>query len=151
MGPTILFTHLKIILLQCFQFSVFSFQFSATISSIQTDPKSLIPKSTIKTATSFFLYLSMRYPAHSKLLLHYTLVLSLKRQVVNLMRDATKTHSGSLSLQHLYFRNYILKLIEHETLIKSFFFFLSFFVFERLRYGILVKCFGVAWVILLVF
>ena len=38
MGPTILFTQLKIILLQCFQFSVFSFQFSATISSIQTDP-----------------------------------------------------------------------------------------------------------------
>ena len=33
MGPTVLFTHLKIILLQCFQFSV-----SATISSIQTDP-----------------------------------------------------------------------------------------------------------------
>ena len=30
MGPTILFTQLKIILLQCFQFS-------ATISSIQTD------------------------------------------------------------------------------------------------------------------
>ena len=27
MGPTVLFTHLKIILLQCFQFSVFSFQF----------------------------------------------------------------------------------------------------------------------------
>ena len=40
MGPTVLFTHLKIILLQCFQFSIFSFQFSvsATISSIQTDP-----------------------------------------------------------------------------------------------------------------
>ena len=33
MGPTILFTHLKIILLQCFQFS-------ATISSIQTYPLS---------------------------------------------------------------------------------------------------------------
>ena len=33
MGPTILFTQLKIILLQCFQFS-------ATISSIQTDPLS---------------------------------------------------------------------------------------------------------------
>ena len=32
MGPTVLFTHLKIILLQCFQFSV-----SAIISSIQTD------------------------------------------------------------------------------------------------------------------
>ena len=32
-GPTILFTHLKIILLQCFQFSVFSF---SKISSIQT-------------------------------------------------------------------------------------------------------------------
>ena len=31
-GPTTLFTHLKIILLQCFQFSV-----SATISSIQTE------------------------------------------------------------------------------------------------------------------
>ena len=27
MGPTLLFTYLKIILLQCFQFSVFSFQF----------------------------------------------------------------------------------------------------------------------------
>ena len=35
LGPTILFTHLKIILLQCFQFSVFSF---SKISSIQTDP-----------------------------------------------------------------------------------------------------------------
>ena len=34
MGSTTLFTHLKIILLQCFQFSV-----SATISSIQTDHK----------------------------------------------------------------------------------------------------------------
>ena len=33
MGPTSLFTHLKIILLQCFQFSVFSFN---KISSIQT-------------------------------------------------------------------------------------------------------------------
>ena len=35
MGPTVLFTHLKIILLQCFQFSVFSF---SKISSIQTYP-----------------------------------------------------------------------------------------------------------------
>ena len=35
-GLTILFTHLKIILLQCFQFSVLS-----TISSIQTDPQLL--------------------------------------------------------------------------------------------------------------
>ena len=34
MGPTALFTHLKIILLQCFQFSVFNFN---KISSIQTD------------------------------------------------------------------------------------------------------------------
>ena len=33
MGPTVLFTHLKIILLQCFQSSVFSF---SKISSIQT-------------------------------------------------------------------------------------------------------------------
>ena len=37
MGPTILFTQLKIILLQCFQFSVFSFQFSATMRPTQ-DP-----------------------------------------------------------------------------------------------------------------
>ena len=36
MGLTALFTHLKIILLQCFQFSVFNFN---KISSIQTDPK----------------------------------------------------------------------------------------------------------------
>ena len=35
MGPTTLFTHLKIILLQYFQFSVLSF---SKISSIQTDP-----------------------------------------------------------------------------------------------------------------
>ena len=35
MGFTALFTHLKIILLQCFQFSVFSF---SKISSIQTHP-----------------------------------------------------------------------------------------------------------------
>ena len=34
MGLTALFTHLKIILLQCFQFSVFS-----KINCIQTDPK----------------------------------------------------------------------------------------------------------------
>ena len=36
MGPTVLFTHLKIISLQCFQFQ---FSVSAKISSIQTDPK----------------------------------------------------------------------------------------------------------------
>ena len=36
LGLTALFTRLKIILLQCFQFSVFSFQFSA-INDIQTD------------------------------------------------------------------------------------------------------------------
>ena len=35
MGPTALFTHLKNILLQCFQFQ---FLVSAKISSIQTDP-----------------------------------------------------------------------------------------------------------------
>ena len=38
MGPTILFTHLKIILLQCFHILVFSF---SKISSIQTDSMSL--------------------------------------------------------------------------------------------------------------
>ena len=36
MGLATLFTHLKIILLQCFQFQ---FSVSVTISSIQTDPK----------------------------------------------------------------------------------------------------------------
>ena len=36
-GPTVLFTHLKIILLQYFQFSVFNF---SKISFIQTDAKS---------------------------------------------------------------------------------------------------------------
>ena len=36
MGSTILFTHLKIILLQCFQFQ---FSISAKISSIQTHPQ----------------------------------------------------------------------------------------------------------------
>ena len=35
MSPNKLFTHLKIILLQCFQFSIFNFN---KISSIQTDP-----------------------------------------------------------------------------------------------------------------
>ena len=39
MGLTALFTHLKIILLQCFQFQ---FLVSAKISSIQTYPKSII-------------------------------------------------------------------------------------------------------------
>ena len=37
MGPIILFTHLKIILLQCFHFQ-FQFSVSTKISSIQTDP-----------------------------------------------------------------------------------------------------------------
>ena len=40
MGPTVLFTHLKIILLQYFQFSVFSFN---KISSIQTHHSWLTP------------------------------------------------------------------------------------------------------------
>ena len=39
MGPTTLFTHLKIISLQCFQFQ---FLVSAKISSIQTHPKCVI-------------------------------------------------------------------------------------------------------------
>ena len=43
MGPTTLFTHLKIILLQCFQFSVFSF---SKISPIQTDPNWILQRST---------------------------------------------------------------------------------------------------------
>ena len=53
MGPAVLFTHLKIILLQCFQFSV-----SATISSIQTDLKNTIKESCkkIKTMTKWVIY-----------------------------------------------------------------------------------------------
>ena len=41
MDPMILFIHLKITLLQYFQFSVFNFQFSVStkINSIQMDPK----------------------------------------------------------------------------------------------------------------
>ena len=39
-GPTALFTHLKIISLQCFQFQ---FSVSAKISSIQTHPKRPLP------------------------------------------------------------------------------------------------------------
>ena len=41
-GPTILFTHLKIILLQCFQFQ---FSVLTKISSIQTEPQSQLPNS----------------------------------------------------------------------------------------------------------
>ena len=41
MGPTALFTHLKIISLQCFQFQ---FSVSAKISSIQTHPLSVWPE-----------------------------------------------------------------------------------------------------------
>ena len=45
MSPTVLFTHLKIILLQCFQFQ---FSISVKISSIQTDSKSQSLYSPIK-------------------------------------------------------------------------------------------------------
>ena len=44
MGPTVLFIHLKIISLQCFQFQ---FSVSAKINSIQTDPKSKTHKYSI--------------------------------------------------------------------------------------------------------
>ena len=49
-GLTILFTHLKIILLQCFQFSV-----SATISSIQTDCGSIFATVSHNKSYLFFL------------------------------------------------------------------------------------------------
>ena len=49
MGPTILFTHLKIILLQCFQFQ---FSVSVKINSIQTDPLC----ATIEIHFSLFLF-----------------------------------------------------------------------------------------------
>ena len=49
-GPTTLFTHLKIILLQCFQFSV-----SATISSIQTDCGSIFATVSHNKGYLFFL------------------------------------------------------------------------------------------------
>ena len=44
MGPTALFTYLKIILLECFQFSVFIFD---KISSIQTNPNQVSPQKMI--------------------------------------------------------------------------------------------------------
>ena len=47
MDPTILFTHLKIILLQCFQFQ---FSISTTISSIQTNPLSQLKKIVMKVS-----------------------------------------------------------------------------------------------------
>ena len=53
MGLTALFTHLKIILLQCFQFQ---FSVSVTISSIQTDPKYELEDYSI-THTIFYFFL----------------------------------------------------------------------------------------------
>ena len=47
MDPTILFIHLKIILLQCFQFQ---FSISTTISSIQTNPFSQLKKIVMKVS-----------------------------------------------------------------------------------------------------
>ena len=50
MGPMALFTHLKIILLQCFQFLVL-----AKISYIQTDPKTqFVGITSYKVGSSFF-------------------------------------------------------------------------------------------------
>ena len=51
MGPTSLFTHLKIILLQCFQYSVFNFN---KISSIQTHPESIKPNIEVWTNVNNF-------------------------------------------------------------------------------------------------
>ena len=61
MGSTVLFTHLKIILLHCFQFSV-----SATISSIQIDP------SKNKREKKRFLFLSILFFSRFFLLLYVT-------------------------------------------------------------------------------
>ena len=55
MDPTVLFTHLKIILLQCFQFSVL-----AIISSIQTDPIYILESSYVLCACNnalFYLFI----------------------------------------------------------------------------------------------
>ena len=67
MGPTVLFTHLKIFLLQCFQFSVFSF---SKISSIQTHPQCLVaslrsffPSCVRRSANSVTHFLA-RYACH---------------------------------------------------------------------------------------
>ena len=53
MGPTLLFTHLKIILLQCFQFSVFSFQFQQNKFYLNT-PLVCIWIAFLHAAFSFF-------------------------------------------------------------------------------------------------
>ena len=55
-GPTVLFTHLKIILLQYFQFSVFSF---SKISSIQTDPN--IHKTLVSFSLSTLIVILSQY------------------------------------------------------------------------------------------
>ena len=65
MGPTVLFTHLKIILLQCFKFSVFNF---SKISFIQTDPRSIY----IHTHNFFFFYFEwLDTHIHTYILVNY--------------------------------------------------------------------------------
>ena len=56
-GLTVLFTHLKIISLQCFQFQ---FSISAKISSIQTEPKYRIPRSRAMLSPSLKAHSSAR-------------------------------------------------------------------------------------------
>ena len=66
LGPMALFIHLKIILLQCFRFSVFGFQFSA-ISSIQTNPKIYMKTRYMHTyvVRIFLNAAKLRYPVYT--------------------------------------------------------------------------------------
>ena len=78
MGPTVLFTHLKIILLHYFQFSVFSF---SKISSIQTDPQlTLVDLACYLPHLIYDLTYSQQHlsllPLHSQLTLQYRSVMA---------------------------------------------------------------------------
>ena len=83
LGLTVLFIYLKIILLQCFQFSVFNFN---KISSIQTDP------------TSFFV-LAREYN------IHFRLKFKLTSKVLGFLDS---THGNYITFVSAPFRPYFL-------------------------------------------
>ena len=74
MSPTILFTHLKIILLQCFQFSVFSFQFSV-FSNNKLNPNGPYTKSCLSCfIVILYIFSSTHSSGRSGLQRHYQLI-----------------------------------------------------------------------------
>ena len=93
MGPTVLFTHLKIILLECFQFSV-----SATINSIQTHLQQY----------SFESFHSEEFPLHH---LSFALALSYSLYLSQTLYSNSKHSFGrnSTPLAHLQCSLYIVQ------------------------------------------